>query len=474
MCRKGNNNLAMVTIEGRSKSVEAAVGKGNLVEEGIVTKAEPGHWLAGVTRYHWMVFACCWLGGIFDGMDSTLMSVAGPKAIAELIGTSAPLAVGSVASMVGSVFLLGWMLGGVLFGMMGDKLGRVRSMIVSILLYAIFTGLAGLAHNWPELAVCRFLTGLGIGGELVSISTFLTEVWPTRSRAVAIGALITSYQAGVLIAGTISAVFQGWRETFWVGALPAILVVFLRTALKESDRWIEAKEREKRADVPVAERRSHETHLFQRSHARSLALGGLAFGGLLIGYWASLSWIPFWIQSLLAGGGQGNERGLATMCQGLAAIGGCLIAGFAVDALGRRRTIAISSVACLVSSLLLFLLKREFSPDIYGYSALLGFFIGLNQAAMYIYLPELFPTLIRASGTGFCLNLGRLATAVSVFFMGDLMKWMSQLTPQIPTGSILAGISPYGMAAALFSFAYLLTAAGALASRETRGEALPD
>ena len=457
---------AGLKLDAGSNPIGAPSNKGDSVE-----KSEKVHWMAGISRYHWMVFACCWLGGIFDGMDSTLMSVAGPKAIAELIGNSNPLAVGAVASTVGSVFLLGWMLGGVLFGLMGDKLGRVRSMIVSILLYALFTGLAGWAHNWPELAVCRFLTGLGIGGELVSISTFLTEVWPTRSRAVAIGALITSYQAGVLIAGTISAVCHGWRETFWIGALPAILVVFLRTALKESDRWIEAKERQQNQGTVKF---SHEKQLFQRCHARSLALGGLAFGGLLIGYWASLSWIPFWIQSLLAGGGQGNERGIATMCQGLAAIAGCLLAGFAVDALGRRWTIALSSVACLLSSLLLFLLKREFSPDIYAYGALLGFFIGLNQAAMYIYLPELFPTLIRASGTGFCLNVGRLATVVSVFFMGDLMKWMAHVTPQIPVGSLLAGISPYGMAAALFSFAYLLTAAGVLASRETRGQALPE
>lgn len=440
-----------------------------------------GHWLAGIGRYHWMVFLGCWLGGIFDGMDSTLMSVAGPRAIADLIGTSDALAVGAVNSSVSALFLLGWTLGGVLFGVVGDKLGRVRSMVFSILLYALFTGLAGLAQSWPQLAACRFLTGLGIGGELVSISTFLTEVWPSRSRAIAIGALITSYQAGVFIAGAISTLFHGWREVFFIGALPAVLVVFLRASLKESDRWVEARERQSEAlRHQDAERRpdgeilSHRQELFQKRHYRALLVGGLAFGGLLIGYWASLSWIPFWIQGLLHGGGQGNERGIATMYQGVAAVLGCLSAGFIADRIGRRATIGISSLACLGTSLFLFLFHREFSPAIYGGSAALGFFIGINQAAMYIYLPELFPTLIRASGTGFCLNLGRVVTMVSVFYVGDLMKWLSRLLPQVSAGSVLAGVSPYGAAACLFALAYLVTAAAMLAGEETRGRALPE
>jgi MFS family permease len=445
-----------------------------------------GHWLAGISRYHWMVFLGCWLGGIFDGMDSTLMSVAGPRAIADLIGTGDALAVGAVNSSVSALFLLGWTLGGVLFGLVGDKLGRVRSMIFSILLYALFTGLAGLAQSWPQLAACRFLTGLGIGGELVSISTFLTEVWPSRSRAIAIGALITSYQAGVFIAGAISTLFHGWREVFFIGALPAVLVVFLRASLKESDRWVEARERQSRERQSrmlqdQTDRRSsgenplsHWQMLFQKRHARALLVGGLAFGGLLVGYWASLSWIPFWIQDLLRGGGQGNERGIATMYQGVAAVLGCLSAGFIADRIGRRATIGISSLACLGTSLFLFLLHREFSPAIYGGGAALGFFIGVNQAAMYIYLPELFPTLIRASGTGFCLNLGRLVTMVSVFYVGDLMKWLSRLIPHAFAGSVLAGISPYGAAACLFAFAYLVTAAAMLAGEETRGRALPE
>lgn len=433
---------------------------------GMMAAKKPG-WLEGIGKYHIMVFVGCWLGGIFDGMDSTLMSVVMPDAIKTLVGSSDKAVIGPIASYVTSLFLVGWMLGGVLFGVIGDKLGRVRSMIFSILLYALFTGLAGLTQTWPQLALCRFLTGLGIGGELVSISTFLAEVWPSRSRAIAIGVLITSYQAGVFIAGSINTVFHDWRTAFWIGALPALLVIFLRMAMRESERWMEA--REKR--VKEGKKISHTKELFQRRNLRSLLVGGVAFGGLLIGYWASLAWIPLWIQDLLQNTGTGNERGIATMYQGVAAMLGCSMAGLFSDWIGRRATIILSSLGCFVASAVLFLTNSTFSPAVYWEAAVLGYFIGLIQAVMYIYLPELFPTLVRASGTGFCLNVGRFVTAVAVFYVGDLIK----LIVKQDLGQALFGnpqLSAYGVAAFLFAIAYLASVGAALFGEETRNRPL--
>jgi MFS family permease len=429
----------------------------------------PKGWFEGIGKYHLMVFMGCWLGGIFDGMDSTLMSVVMPTAIGELVGSSDKAVIGPVAAYVTSIFLMGWMTGGILFGIIGDKLGRVRSMVFSILLYAIFTGLAGLTHDWHQLALCRFLTGLGIGGELVSISTFLTEVWPSRSRALAIGVLITSYQAGVFIAGSINTVFHDWRASFWIGALPALLVIFMRMAMRESDRWVAARERRQQSQ----EKSSHLQELFKKRHAKSLLVGGLAFGGLLVGYWASLAWIPLWIQDLLHNTGSGNERGIATMYQGIGAMMGCGLAGVFSNWIGRRATIILSSLGCLGASALLFLTNTTFSPAIYWESSILGFFIGLIQAVMYIYLPELFPTLVRASGTGFCLNVGRFVTAIAVFYVGDLLKLVvSHNLAQVLLGNPL--LSAYGVAAFLFSLAYLVAVIAALFGDETRGRPLLD
>lgn len=452
-------------MAGTDSSPEEDSGQKNLK----VVSPKPEGWLAGITRYHWLVFLGCWLGGIFDGMDSTLMSVVMPTAIGELTGSTDKAVVGPIASYVTSIFLLGWMVGGILFGIVGDKLGRVRSMIFSILLYALFTGLAGLTQTWEQLAACRFLTGLGIGGELVSISTFLAEVWPDRSRAIAIGVLITSYQAGVFIAGSINTLFHDWRITFWLGALPALLVIFMRMAMKESDKWVEAKKKNCQAERPV----SHFRALFRPEHAKGLIVGGVAFGGLLIGYWASLAWIPLWIQDLLQSGGTGNERGIATMYQGVAAVIGCGMAGFFSDWLGRRNTIIWASLGCLLSSALMFLGNTEFTPVIYWESALLGYFVGVMQAVMYIYLPELFPTLIRASATGFCLNVGRFVTAVAVFFVGDLIRLVSQEN----LGQALFGnplLSAYGVAAFLFALFYLGSLFAAIFGDETRGKPLLD
>ena len=358
----------------------------------------------GITKYHLLVFAGCWLGGIFDGMDSTLMHVVLPKAIGELIGTDAQAQVSQIGALITALFLVGWTLGGILIGWLGDRLGRVKSMILSILLYTLFTGLSGLAQSWEQLAFCRFITGLGIGGELVSIATFLAEVWPARSRAVAVGILITSYQAGVFIAGSLSYFLHDWRTVFFVGAVPALLVIFLRTTLKESDKWMEAREKHDSSEETV----SHFEELFRPQHRRNVIVGSLAFAGLLIGYWASLSWVPTWIQSLLGADAAGTvERSTAVMYQGVAAVIGCTLSGVLADAIGRRWTLMLAYAGCFLASALLFLTNPHFSEVIYLETALLGLFIGLGQAAMYIYLPELFPTLIRATGTGFCL-LSRL------------------------------------------------------------------
>jgi MFS family permease len=399
-------------------------------------------------KYLLIAFICCWLGGIFDGMDSSLMSVALPAAIRDLIDNADKWQISQIGSYVTAIFLIGWTIGGVLFGFIGDKLGRVKSMIFSILLYACFTGLAGFAQTWWQLAICRFLTGLGIGGELVSIATFLTEVWPEKSRAIAVGTLITSYQAGVFLAGSINYFFTNWRYVFFIGALPALLVIILRLTLKESDKW----EHIPKEDI------SQLKELFKPEYKQNLVVGSLAFTGLLIGYWASLSWIPAWIDSLLNLQNTSSQRGLITMCQGIGAILGCTLAGFACDWFGRKITLILGFAGCFLASVLLFLTNKTFTNIIYSQTFLLGFFIGLAQAAMYIYLPELFATKVRATGTGFCLNIGRLLTVIAVFFVGTLVKFFGS----------------YSQAALAFASSYLIGIMAAFWGNETKGKALQE
>jgi MFS family permease len=240
--------------------------------------------------------------------------------------------------------------------------------------------------------------------------------------------------------------------------------------MKESDRWVEARERQRHSEAQT----SHFKELFKKRHAKSLLVGGLVFGGLLVGYWASLAWIPLWIQDLLHSGGTagtGNERGIATMYQGISAMLGCSLAGVFSNWIGRRNTIIWSSLGCFAASALLFLTNTGFSTVIYLEASLLGFFIGMIQAVMYIYLPELFPTLIRASGTGFCLNVGRFVTAVAVFYVGDLLKLVdSHNLAKNWLGN--GALSSYGVAAFLFAIAYLVSVAAAFFGDETKDRPL--
>ncbi|MEB3286998.1 MAG: MFS transporter [Vampirovibrionales bacterium] len=428
-------------------------------------KQTPSLW-EGITRQHWLVFLGCWLGGIFDGMDSTLYTVVQFDAIAEVAHTMERSVISGIGSNIMAIFLLGWVAGGIVFGMIGDKFGRVSAMIGSILLYALFTGAAGLSQTPEQLGLCRFLTGFGIGGELVTIATMLSEVWPERSRAIAVGSLITSYQVGFFLAGLVpNLIFQfadgwdisGWRLVFFVGALPALLAIVLRLQMKESQKWQLAQDN---ASLGVS---AHQhlplVAIFKKEHARNLTIGALTFGGLLIGYWASLVWIPTWIQDLIGPTAiNGTEKTIATMFHGISAVLGCISSGFLADAIGRRKTIIFGYFGCFASSWLLFTTNQTFSEAIYWQDALLGYFIGLSQAIMYVYLPELFPTRIRATAVGFCLNAGRTVTAVAVFFVGTMV-------------TLFGG---YDKALLVFSGSYLIAVVAGFFGHETKGQPLPD
>ncbi len=422
-----------------------------------MTEQQHGH--KHSTKELIVIFLGCWMGGVFDGMDSTLMTVAMPAALGELLQTTDKAYISSHASFITSAFLIGWTLGGLVFGYIGDRFGRVRAMMFSIVLYAVFTGLAGFAQNSFHLGVCRFLTGLGIGGELVSITTYLAEVWNPKGRTIAIGVLLTSYQAGVLLAGVVNYFIPDWRMVFFIGALPALLAVLVRLTMKESPAW-EAAQRHEEVRQEQSSSGGEGTpslvHELWFSYRRNAIIGALLFGSLLIGYWASLSWIPMWIQSILPPNAGGQERSIATITQGVCAVVGCAMSGILCDRFGRKFSIFFGFAGCFVCSWLLFATNPTFTTGVYLETGLLGFFIGLAQANLYIYLPELFPTRIRATGVGFGLNAGRITTAVAVFFLSV----------------VVAALGSHAFAALTFAGSYLIGCVIVFSAPETKGKGL--
>jgi MFS family permease len=408
--------------------------------------------------YLLLVFAGCWLGGVFDGLDSALMHVTMPLALAELTGQPAQ-AVAHWGGIITAVFLLGWTLGGLLLGYVGDRFGRVKAMLISIVVYSLFTGLGGLAQTPLQLACFRFLTGIGIGGELVSITAFLSEVWPPKSKGLATALLITSYQVGQLLAGALNYWLADWRYAFFVGALPALLTFALRRNLKESDAWLanhHALEAKQGGALPATVwLRQWLGTLFASENTRNLWVGSVAFGAYLTVTWASMAWIPSWLQGLA--GHPADIRPVQIMVQGVCALVGCGVGGYLTLVWGAKRAIVLGTLGILGASFALFYGYSQFHPSLYAVGGVYGFFHGLTQSSFYAYVPSLFPTPIRMGGTGFCFNAGRILTAVAVLFMGPLVQ-------------VLGG---YGPAAMAFAYCGLVSVAALCFAKPPRTSPQP-
>jgi MFS family permease len=346
------------------------------------------------------IFIGCWLGVLFAGLNANLFALLLPEAIGEIAKSMDRTAISQYGSYVLSSFLLGWMVGGICLGYISDHYGRVKTMATAVALYALSTAVAALSESLWQLALCRFLTGVGIGGSMLGISIFLSESCPSRSRAVTLAILVTSYQMGVFLSALVAHLLPEWRLAFAFGALPLILAGLMLCYFQEPVQWVQCSEEPSKYNV------------------KTILMGSTLFGSLLIGYWASLFWIPTWIQDLLGNAAEGHEKNLATMGHGVCAVIGCLAAGPLVDRFGRRPLIMAAFLGAFATSWIMFWGHPEFSSTLYFCNSLLGFFAGLAQAVMYIYLPELFPTKVRATSVGWCLNAGRLVTTLSVLFMG--------------------------------------------------------
>src|SRR5262245_39968531 len=210
-----------------------------------------------VTMYHWLVVIIASAGWLFDCMDQRLFTLAREPALREILGRGiADIVVRDWGGWATTSMIVGWATGGIIFGMMSDRLGRVKTMATTLLIYSIFTGLSGIAHSVPEFLGYRFLVGLGVGGMFGAATTLVAESVPVRVRAVALGSLQALSAAGNIIGSLISTQIQpgraefmfgmsGWRIMFFIGVLPALLIIPTLGVLREPESWKAARERAK-------------------------------------------------------------------------------------------------------------------------------------------------------------------------------------------------------------------------------------
>lgn len=362
------------------------------------------------TAYRSQVFALCMLVYMFSGTVSTLMSTYLPVVVRDLLGQADKTELDRVSAYVGATFLYGWMLGGMSFGYFGDRLGRVRSLIGAVVLYGSCTLLTAFASNWMTVVVLRFAAGFGIGGVLVLTTVIVAEIWPERNRPVALGILAVAFPIGIMQSGLVNYFLPDWRQAFWIGGFPLVLAGIITVLVQEPEGWKQVQQQP--ATVGIS--------LFDPKYRRSLWLGSLAFGAMLVGLWAVFSWVPTWVQSLVVGYGQ-KERGLSMMLMGSGGVVGGILSGFIVKAVGHRRTMLFVFAACFIMAAIVFKTNTIFSPIVYVEIATLALLFGISQGTMSAYLPDLFPTSLRGRATGFCFNIGRLVTATAVFFIGTLV-----------------------------------------------------
>jgi MFS family permease len=389
----------------------------------------------GFTRYQWLVFFVVWAGWSLDAADFGLYSLVLQPALRDLLGGSpTPADIGRVGGIISTVGLLGWAFGGFTFGIIADYIGRVRTLALSILIFSAFTALQGLAQTPFQLGIFRFFAGVGTGAEIIVGIPLVAEVFAENNRARILGIMMTGGAVGTLVAAQVYNLIgaYGWRWVFFVGIAPAVLLVFIRRGMVEPERFEAVRQR--RQTLAGAREHSQDdkefmrfvpVQLFNRQNRYSTIVGLLFCVGTLLAIWTSNIWLPTIQRGILAGEGiQGNAAisyiSFGMTMWSLGGIFGYAAFGFIADAIGRRPTIFIYNLGTLLVGLYLYLAVSTFAP----YPWLLfffGFFVFGVFSGHAVYLPELFPTHVRATAVSFCNGSGRIITSFGPLLAGLLV-----------------------------------------------------
>ena len=363
----------------------------------------------------WLVLLVAWLGWMFDGMEMGLYSVLAHPALKELLNTADKAIIGKYAGYMFALFLLGASAGGFIFGRLGDKIGRVKTMILTVLMYSVFTGLTYFTRNAWQFGACRFIGAMGLGGEWGLGVALVMETWPNAKRPVLAGLLGSSANVGFLISALINWKFgdMGWRHIILIGLIPALLTLIIRMAIKEPEKWVKARERGERPDM---------RQLFEPQLRKNMILACLISSVAVVGTWGVFQLIPTWVNTMV-GGAAVRERAVAAMWMAFGQIAGSFVGGPAAEWLGRRKSYALFCVLSLASALLVFQTTHGYNLQLLILAAVAGVFTTSFFGWLPLYLPELFPTRIRSTGEGISFNIGRIVAALAIIMgFGQLDK----------------------------------------------------
>lgn len=408
-----------------------------------------------LTRAHWMVLIAAFSGWMFDGLEMGLFPLVARPALQDLLNVTDEGLVGLWNGRIAACFLLGAASGGLLFGWLGDKIGRVRAMMLSVLCYSFFTGCCYFAAYAWQLGALRFMAALGMGGEWSLGVALVMECWPEKLRPLMAGIIGAAANVGFLaiavLAMFIEVTVDSWRWMMIAGAAPAILTIFIRMFVPESEKWRDSVKES--ASKPIRE-------LFTTPSLWKPTFLAICFASIaLIGTWGAVSgFLPLWADKL-AGPENPFAKGTVQFCVSIGAIIGCIAGPLLGGRIGRRPAYFALCLSSLIVTAVLFRVLNQYNLMFLVFSGLAG----LTTASFYgwlpLYLPELFPTRVRATGQGLSFNFGRISAALAALGTGILMSSVG--------GS-------YPKACATISLIYLVGLAIIWLAPETKGKPLPE
>lgn len=409
---------------------------------------------ARVGRAQWLVITAAFLGWMCAGVILGLFPLAVRPAVQSLLNGPPEEVIGVWTGWITASWLLGAALGGLVFGWLGDQIGRVRSMAAAVACFALFTGLCYFASHPAHLVIFRFLGGMGIGGEWGLGVALVVEYWPERLRPYMAGVIGASANVGFLLIALLATVVhvtpEAWRWIMAAGASPLLLAVFIWVAVPESQRW-QAAVREKSAQ-PLRE-------IFRPPLLKHTILAIIFSTVPLVATWGGVSgFLPVWADQL-AGPEHPGAKGMVQVVVSVGAILGCLIAPVIGGSVGRR---PVYFGLCLLSLAICQILFREwwvYGPTFLLVCGLAGAITAAFYGWMPLYLPELFPTRVRATGQGLSFNFGRILTSVGALGTGQLVAFFG--------GS-------YPKACSTITLIYVIGLVMIWLAPETKGRPLPD
>jgi MFS family permease len=436
-----------------------------------------GHqsWYGTLTRIQWKTLFAANMGWMFDGYETFALILTVAVGLRQLLDPSQFAQIPAYAGTVIAITLLGWGVGGILGGILADYIGRRRTMIYAILAYSLITGLSALAWDWVSFALLRFLVGIAIGSEWSTGASITAEVWPDHARGKGAGLMQCGLGIGFFVASLVWLFVSplgpsAWRIMFALGILPALFVLWIRTGIPESEPWERtnasrqlARERQ-RGGASLGEEEQALTRftladLFvDADNRRRAVLVFLMSLTTTLAWWGISTWVPPYIGSVAAKAGLSLQQwaSYAGMAYNLGAIIGYASFGFLADRFGRKPITMLFFAMALVLTPVLFLWTQDLGLLLLV-AAVNGYFSLGQYSWMPVWLPELFPTRIRATAMAFAFNAPRF-----IAFLGPLLA-----------GSLIVSFGGFGYAATIVASIYVLGFAAAPFLPETRGKPLP-